>query len=164
MKWSNKEIQYLKDNWGTLSVLKIANNLGRTYYSVYAKGDEMGLKVHHRFTPNEIKFLKTFYPTRSTKKIAADLKRSVSAIRTKASELGLSKTKEYRSKTAKIPNAGHFKKNQSSWNKGLKLGSDWGGVHTRFKAGQEPHNKLPAEIKEVNGLIRKIKRYAQKQN
>jgi hypothetical protein len=158
MKWSDLEIQYLKDNWGTLSVLMISNNLGRTYYSVYAKGDEMGLKVHHRFTPNEIKFLKTFYPTRSTKKIAADLKRSVSAIRTKACQLGLSKTKEYRSKTAKIPNDGHFKKNQSSWNKGLKLGNDWGGVHTRFQPGQEPHNKLPVEIKEVNGLIRKLKR------
>jgi hypothetical protein len=124
----------------------------------------MGLKVHHRFTSNEIKFLKAFYPTRSTKRIAADLKRSIAAIRTKASELGLSKTKEYRSKTAKIPNDGHFKKNQSSWNKGLKLGSEWGGVHTRFQPGQEPHNKLPAEIKEVNVLIRKIKRYAQKQN
>ena len=158
MKWSDLEIQYLKDNWGTLSVLMIANNLGRTYYSVYAKADEMGLKVHHRFTPNEIKFLKTFYPTRSTKKIAADLKRSVSAIRTKACQLGLSKTKEYRSKTAKIPNAGQFPKGQEAWNKGLKLGSDWGGVHTRFKAGQEPHNKLPVEIKEVNGLIRKLKR------
>ena len=158
MKWSNNEIEYLKDNWGTLSVLMIANNLGRTYYSVYAKGNEMGLKVYHRFTPNEIKFLKAFYPTRSTKKIAADLKRSIAAIRTKASQLGLSKTKEYRSKTAKIPNSSHFKKGQEAWNKGLKLGSDWGGVHTRFKAGQEPHNKLPVEIKEVNGLIRKLKR------
>jgi hypothetical protein len=118
----------------------------------------MGLKVHHRFTSNEIKFLKSFYPTRSTKKIASDLKRSVSAIRTKACQLGLSKTKEYRSKTAKIPNDGHFKKNQSSWNKGLKLGSDWGGVHTRFQPGQEPHNKLPVEIKEVNGLIKKLKK------
>jgi hypothetical protein len=158
MKWNYNEIQYLKDNWGTLSLPMIANNLGRTYYSVYAKGDEMGLKLHHRFTPNEIKFLKAFYPTRSTKRIAADLKRSVESIRTKASELGLTKTKEYRSKTAKIPNSSHFKKGQEAWNKGLKLGSEWGGVHTRFQKGQEPHNKLPVEIKEVNGLIRKLKR------
>ena len=164
MKWNDFEIQYLKDNWGTLSLPMIADNLGRTYHSVYAKGKEIGLTIHHRFTTNEIRFLKVFYPTRFTKRIAADLKRTVAAIRTKASELKLSKTSEYKSKMAKTPNASHFKKGQKPWNKGLKLGSNWGGIETQFKKGQEAHKKLPIEIKQVNTLIKKIKRYAEKQN
>jgi hypothetical protein len=52
----------------------------------------------------------------------------------------------------------------TSWNSGLKLGSSFGGVRTQFKKGQVAHNKLTPEIKEVTKLIRKIKRYAKKQN
>jgi hypothetical protein len=52
----------------------------------------------------------------------------------------------------------------TSWNSGLKLGSSFGGVSTQFKKGQVAHNKLTPEIKEVTLLIRKIKRYAKKQN
>lgn len=162
MKWNNFEIQYLKDNWGTLSLNLISENLGRSYYSCYAKGKEIGLTIHHKFTPNEIRFLKTFYPTRATKKIAEDLKRSIASIRTKANELGLKKTKEYKSNISKIPNKSHFIKGHKTWNKGLKLGSNFGGVETQFKKGQEPHNKLPDDIREINVLIRKINRYAEK--
>lgn len=117
-----------------------------------------------KWTDAEIAYLKRYYPILPTAKIRKKLNRRDTAIRTKAYELGIQKTAECRAEIYKQPNMGYFKKGMPTWNKGLKLGSDWGGVQTRFKKGQEPHNKLTPELREVTKLIRKIKRYAKKQN
>ena len=117
-----------------------------------------------RWTDAEIAYLKRYYPILHTSKIEKHLNRRKTAIRTKACELGIKKTEECKMKSYKKPNSGWFKKGQETWNKGLKLGSDYGGVETRFKKGQVPHNKLPQEFKEVKVLIKKISRYAKKQN
>jgi hypothetical protein len=111
-----------------------------------------------KWSDKEIAYLRKYYPILHTNKVEKHLNRRKTAIRTKACELGIKKTEECKMKAYKIPNSGWFKKGMETWNKGLKLGSDWGGVNTRFQKGQEPHNKLPVEIKEVNGLIRKLKK------
>lgn len=117
-----------------------------------------------KWSDAEIAYLKRYYPILHTSKIEKHLNRRKTAIRTKACELGIKKTEDCKMKAYKKPNSGWFKKGITSWNKGLKLGSEWGCKETQFKKGQEPHNKLTPEIKEVNKLIRKIKRYAKKQN
>jgi hypothetical protein len=117
-----------------------------------------------KWSDEEIAYLKKYYPILHTSKIEKHLNRRKTAIRTKACVLGIKKTEECKMKTYKLPNSGQFTKGMTSWNSGLKLGSSFGGVSTQFKKGQVAHNKLTPEIKEVTLLIRKIKRYAKKQN
>lgn len=109
------------------------------------------------WSKNEIEILMKFYSNTPNKDFAKSLNRSMTAIRTQASKLGLKKSKEYLVKVGKVSNvATQFKKGMTSWNKGLKLGSEWGGKETRFKPGQTPHNKLPEELREVSLLRRQL--------
>lgn len=42
-KWTQKELEYLEDSWGTISIESIATNLGRTKDAVQLKASRIGL-------------------------------------------------------------------------------------------------------------------------
>lgn len=110
------------------------------------------------WSKNEIEILIKFYSNTPNKDFAKSLNRSVMAIRTQASKLGLKKSKEYLMEVGKVSNiATQFKRGMTSWNKGLKLGSEWNNS-TQFKNGHTPYNKLPEEIKEISLKLSKVKR------
>lgn len=122
------------------------------------------------WTNEEIKYLQQNYAIKPIQELCRHLGFTRSRIYDKAGLLGLKKEIKFVQQSEKSIKT-QFKKGMTSWNKGLKLGSDW-GKQTQFKQGQTPHNKLPEEIKEISLLRRRllknvkerIKRYAKKQN
>lgn len=122
------------------------------------------------WTNEEIKYLQENYAIKPIQELCGHLGFTRSRIYDKAALLGLKKEIRFVQQSEKSIST-QFKKGMTSWNKGLKLGSEW-GKPTQFKPGQTPHNKLPEEIKEISLLRRRLlknvkermKRYDQKQN
>lgn len=49
-RWTESEIQFVKDNYKTMDATLIANHLGRTISSVQIKANRLGVKkegIHH---------------------------------------------------------------------------------------------------------------------
>ena len=120
------------------------------------------------WTSEQDEKLRLLYPTTKIQVLCEIFGSSRGRVHARANKLGLKKI-QFFTTTSEKSKATQFKKGMTSWNKGLKLGSDW-GKRTQFKKGQEPHNKLPAELKELadlkNRLIKnakeKLKRYEKK--
>jgi len=53
-KWTDEHLQYLHDNYATMSAPEIAGNLGRTLASVYVRAKLEGLKSLHRTGINSL--------------------------------------------------------------------------------------------------------------
>ena len=122
------------------------------------------------WTNEEIKYLQQNYAIKPIQELCRHLGFTRSRIYDKAGLLGLKKEIRFVQQSEKSIQT-QFKKGMISWNKGLKLGSEW-GKQTQFQPGQTPHNKLPDEIKEISLLRRRLlknvkermNRYAKKQN
>ena len=94
MKWTYKEVEYLKENWGKKKTQEIAEELGRTYYSIYNKARKLGLgsnRAHHHrpWTEEEEEFLAENWGMFSMEHIAKKLNRTPHAIQIRAVKLGL---------------------------------------------------------------------------
>lgn len=112
-----------------------------------------------RWTQKKVNLLKLYFPTMHRNDLCKILKCTPAALGTKAYELGIKKEKSW--KLFILRQSGlksGFKKGRTSWNKGMKMGSDWGGKETRFKPGQEPHNKLPPDLRDAALQLRKLKK------
>ena len=99
-----------------------------------------------KWTETEIKTLIELYPNTSTKELCSSLKRKINAVYGQVYKLGLKKSPEYLKEhvyTIQPNKQTQFVKGQKAWNKGVKLGSDFGGVETRFPKGHKPHNWKP---------------------
>lgn len=106
------------------------------------------------WTNQEIKYLQENYAIKPIQELCEHLGFKRYRIYDKAGLLGLKKEIKFTTYNPKC-SATQFKKGMTSWNKGLKLGSEW-GKQTQFKPGQEPHNKLPEEIKEISLLRQRL--------
>lgn len=106
------------------------------------------------WTNEEIKYLRENYAIKPIQELCKHLGFTRSRIYDKAGLLCLKKEIRFTTYNPKCCET-QFKKGMTSWNKGLKLGSDW-GKPTQFKQGQTPHNKLPKEIKEISLLRRRL--------
>ena len=112
-----------------------------------------------RWTQEKIELLKIYFPTMYRDDLCEMLGCTPSALGTKASELGIKKEKQW--KVFMHRQAGYvsgWQKGRTSWNKGMKMGENWGGKETRFKPGQEPHNKLPPDVREAALQLRRLKK------
>lgn len=112
-----------------------------------------------RWTPKKVNLLKLYFPTMHRDDLCEILKCTPAALGTKASALGIKKEKKW--KLWMLYQSGKksgFKKGRETWNKGMKMGEDWGGKETRFKPGQEPHNKLPPDLRDAALQLRKLKK------
>ena len=91
-RYTQDELEYIKNNFQSMTCKEIGEVLGRTEQSVRAKCFE--LKLHKKESPwtdDEIVFLKNNYMEMKTSDICTVLQRSKSAVELKASRLGLKK-------------------------------------------------------------------------
>ncbi len=92
--WSEKELQYMQDNYGKLSNKQIAKKLNRSPDSIQDKAQRMGLTNVREsesipWTEEDIMYLEKYYERRGADYVAKHVKRTVHAVRRKAQELGL---------------------------------------------------------------------------
>lgn len=106
------------------------------------------------WTNEETQYLIENYPIKPIQELQKHLNSKRHRIYDRAKLLGLKKEIRFVQQSEKSIQT-QFKKGMTSWNKGLKLGSDW-GKPTQFKQGQTPHNKLPEEIKEISLLRQRL--------
>jgi hypothetical protein len=123
-----------------------------------------------QWTIEEDNYLRENYPYKRIQEVCEHLGFNRQRVHDRAIRIGVKKVKFFTTPSAKSKET-QFKAGMSSWNKGLKLGSEWGKA-THFQKGQIPHNKLPQELLEVSLLRRRLskniserlKRYDKKQN
>lgn len=107
-----------------------------------------------QWTNEEIEYLINNYPYKPIQELCEHLGFNRQRIHDKATKLKIKKVKFFTTPSEKSK-ATQFKKGMTSWNKGLKLGSEW-GKQTHFQKGQVPYNKLPDELREVALLRRQL--------
>lgn len=97
-KWTDEDLDFLKENYVTLGCKKCAEHLGATYHSTQAHARQLGLRMFRsvKWTDEEIQYLKVYFPTHLTDYCAKNLGRSWSATHKKANSLGLKPKWEYR--------------------------------------------------------------------
>lgn len=119
----------------------------------------MNLVMGKHWTTQEVDTFREMYNTHSIHELCSYFGKKKGQIYDKARHLKINRPSNWRSENCPYPNntATRFQKGHTTWNKGLKLGSEWGKA-TQFKKGMTPHNKLPEELKETIKLLRKIKR------
>lgn len=93
MKWSDKEIQFLKNNYHNLSAKECAEKLDRSVSAIYYRVSSLGLQEDREFwTKEEEEYLKKHYKNTSNPELAEILdKASGEAVRVKANKMGLDK-------------------------------------------------------------------------
>jgi len=92
-EWTEKEYQYLVDNFKTKSYREIAEDLGLTQSAVAHYANRSGLRQRERgrqWTEGEKEFVKHNYKKMLTKEIAQKLDRTVNSIITIVGKLGVS--------------------------------------------------------------------------
>ena len=88
--WTNKEIEYLKENYGILNIKEIENYLNRSKQSIYGEARRLNLTKKPNFwTDKEIKYLEENYKYRNKEKLINNLDRTWTAIQEKAFKLNL---------------------------------------------------------------------------
>lgn len=91
-KWTEQELEFLKNNYIKMSYKELANYLGRSIPSVKHKAERNNLNMPRRWTEQDIEYLKQNFKTMSYKKLAIDLNRTKAAVDCKVNELGLIKS------------------------------------------------------------------------
>ncbi|HUU17001.1 MAG TPA: hypothetical protein VMW72_07625 [Sedimentisphaerales bacterium] len=92
--WSRQEEALLMKMYPGNSVSDIANQLGRSVWSVARKARKLGLrKSKPVWSKRELNLLKKLYPSRTAQQIADQIGRSVQATRLRITKLGLKKRK-----------------------------------------------------------------------
>lgn len=91
-RWTNEEIEFLKNNFATMMHKDIAIALGRTEGAIRAKCFDLNLyKKEYPWTQEELDYLLNNYKTKTYREIGVELGRSLDAVRSKAALLNLNK-------------------------------------------------------------------------
>lgn len=88
-RWSNEEIEYIKNNYGLMTPKEIGEYLGRTRGSVVAKAHDLKIGKIDKWSDKEEQFLIDNHNIMSKKEIAKVLGRTETAIDVRMSRLGL---------------------------------------------------------------------------
>ena len=166
--WTDRDIQYLKENYPAGDVRMIADHLGRTVSAVKSKVKVLGLKKLRKrteWTPEMLKTLKDKYPDVQTETIAKELELSLTAVYQKANSLGLYKSAEFYESglsgrlSKNNCNRGkgtRFKKGHIPFNKGKKMKIAGRMSETFFKPGHRPQNAVPVgtEVVSSDGYLK----------
>lgn len=91
IKWSEKDLQFLQDNYAQDRKELCATHLNRTVSSIDSKASRLGLKSEYNWTGSDTKYLIDNYSHLSKSDIAAQLNRTRGAVVAKAQELKLNK-------------------------------------------------------------------------
>ena len=90
-RWTEEEISFLKENYGTISLLDLAKHFGTTVSSVMHCAGRNNIKSPRGWSDAEIAFLKEHYQDMTYKELSTHLNRTKSAIDLKINRLGLVK-------------------------------------------------------------------------
>ena len=93
-KWTERELNYLRDNWGKKTKKEIAAKLKRSVESVRFQGNvrmQLNLRPIKRWTKTEEDFIKENYLESTYSEMGEVLGRSHGSIAVKATHLGLKK-------------------------------------------------------------------------
>lgn len=89
-RWTNEQIDYLKENLNKIPFTKLINDLGHDFYEVLKKIEELGLEYNsNRWTEEEESLLIELSSKYYIKEIAKRLNRSEGAIVSKAHKMGI---------------------------------------------------------------------------
>lgn len=89
--FSAEEIEFIKVNALVMSTTDIAKALGRNYWAVHRKMQEMGISKSHTFTANEDFIIKQMYGKYSAKVIATKIGVDENSIYNRCKKLKLTK-------------------------------------------------------------------------
>jgi hypothetical protein len=92
--WTGAEDQFLRNNYGKLSIDEIATKLNRTFLGTYAHARALGMTGKNRpaqvvWTEEQIAYLKEHYKTTSKPELCEKLNKGSNGLYFKALELGL---------------------------------------------------------------------------
>lgn len=87
--YTNDECQYLVENYGVISLKQIAQDLGRTYYSVVDKRQKLIAHNVRFYTPTEDAFIRENAKKLTSYEMADELNRSRSSVACRAVRLGV---------------------------------------------------------------------------
>ena len=97
LRWSEKDINYLKKHYSDLSLGELAEKLKRSKRAIVNKVKELGIperKEKKEWTDEDTEILKETYGEMSSREIARILDRTVGSVDTRISKLGLPKKKK----------------------------------------------------------------------
>lgn len=97
--WSRREKDILKLKYPKKSAEVLAEELGRSKYSIYIKASEMGIKSEKcgfgvKWSEEEIEILREKYPFKPASEVADVLNRSVKSVKSKAKSLEVKKKRK----------------------------------------------------------------------
>ena len=151
MKWSEKELEYVKKNAGIISVSQMSAELNRSFYSVKTKIVRLRLvNLNRSWSSEDTNWLIENYPFIEMSKLMQKLGRSDKSIYMQANILGLKKDPEFIRQRAKEKLHSSFiekqyKKGNISHNKGVPMSAEKYEKckATMFKVGHNVHNENP---------------------
>ena len=89
--FTDKEIEYIKENYKNNTLNSIAEYLGKKPSSVYNVIYQLGItkQIHNAWTEEDINYLKTHYVEQTSEEIAKQLGKTIAAVNTERDRLGL---------------------------------------------------------------------------
>jgi hypothetical protein len=88
-RWTEEEIQFLRDNYHEEGPAYCAEKLDRTFRALEGKAFRLGIKVKKGWTEEEIQFLRDNYPEKGAGYCAEKLSRTPSSVQLKAAKLDI---------------------------------------------------------------------------
>jgi hypothetical protein len=169
MKWTPKDIEFLKNNFSKLDNKTLAKRLKRTYTAIKNKALVLGIRKGNYYDWNNeaIERLTALFPMTSNKELAVIFNCKLSTVESKAYYLGLKKDEKHLAKMGEtLLQSGknsRFNKGNISHNTGKKMEEFMSREQiekvkaSQFKKGIIPHNALIAgtlvEREDKNGTI-----------
>lgn len=93
-RWNKDEINYLKENYHSISINEISEHLNRKPSAIHTKACKLKITNNGAWTDEEIEYLKSNYQTKTYKELSKELhNRTKAAIDLKINKLGLHKSK-----------------------------------------------------------------------
>lgn len=89
--FTQEEIEFIKVNSLVMSIKEIATKLGRNYWAVHRKMQELGICKNHVFTANEDFIIRQMYGKYSAKTIATKIGVDENAIYNRCKKFNLKK-------------------------------------------------------------------------
>ena len=93
-RWNKDEINYLKENYHSISINEISEHLNRKPSAIHTKACKLKITNNGAWADEEIEYLKSNYQTKTYKELSKELhNRTKAAIDLKINKLGLHKSK-----------------------------------------------------------------------